>query len=65
VALDELSNHDSKSVEEIWDGIDFEHNEWLFLDSSVGSIFIRNWGGSTTLDCRSPSKVHLIASYNH
>jgi hypothetical protein len=65
VALDKPSDHYSESVEEIWKGIDFEHNEGLLLDSSVGSASTRNWGGFTTLDYRSPSMIHLIASYNH
>ena len=60
-----LGRHDFEPAEEICEGIDYEHDKELFLDSLAVSASMRNWGGSTTLDCRSLNKVHLIASKNH
>ena len=37
-----LGRHDSELAEEIWEGIDCEHDEELLLDSLVGFASIRN-----------------------
>ena len=60
-----LGRHDSEPAKEIRVGIDCEHEEELLPNSPVGSTSMRNWGGFTTLDCRSLSMVHLTTSNNH
>ena len=42
VARGELSDLDFDLVEEIWEGIDFEHAEGILLDSWVGSTSKRS-----------------------
>jgi hypothetical protein len=39
---DGLSDHDLEPVEEIWEGIDCEHDEELLPDSLVGYASMKN-----------------------
>jgi hypothetical protein len=64
MTLAEQSIHDFDMKEEILNDIDFEHVE-LLLDSWAGFASRRNWGGSSTLDCKTQKMACWTAFENY
>ena len=58
LTLVELNVHDQELSEEIWKGIDCEHDEKLLPDSLTGSTSKKNQGGSSIPDCMSQNTAH-------
>jgi hypothetical protein len=59
------SDHDSRPSKGIREEIYCEHDQRLLPDSLIGFASKKNYGGSTTLDCRSQNMVYLTTFDNH